>query len=262
MPEVIEQIPLTKTQIIPARTMNYRNSSVSGNIETILNLMEQSSVGDPNDIDTRYEVVDLSPFIIMFHGDLGMGDQIYNILQRWAIEKTAWNQFQFAIFIPGLFHVKMACADAVWQAFLKSPAARLDPTCLMQDVTKLWPNETGAIGSNPGFHCMHQVITQSGICRRLDCWCVEVRQQKNMSLDEFVASQPSLDELKNITNYLALNYISGTQLDRDQNAEPADLWDQQLENSLLLNQYSLLYEELLYAMNMGDIRRVEMCLSL
>jgi hypothetical protein len=85
----------------------------------------------------------------------------------------------------------------------------------MQDVAKLRPNETGAIGFNPGFRCMHQIITQSGICRRLDCWRMEVRRQKNMSLDEFAASQPSLDELKNIANYLALNYISGTQLDRD-----------------------------------------------
>jgi hypothetical protein len=225
-PEVIKKIPLTKTQIIPARAMNYSNSSVSGNIETILNLMEEGSVGDPNDMDTRYEVVDLSPFIIMFHGDLGTGDQIYSILPCRAIEKTAWNRFQFAIFIPGLFHVKMACTDAVWRAFLKSPAARLDPTCLMQDVAKLWPNETGAIGSNPGFRRMHQVITQSGICCRLDCWCVEVRRQKNMSLDEFAAFQPSLDELKNIANYLALNYILGTQLDRDRNTKPADLRDQ------------------------------------
>jgi hypothetical protein len=82
-----------------------------------------------------------------------------------------------------------------------------------------------------------------------------------MSLDEFVASQHSLDELKNIANYFTLNYILGTQLDGDQNTKPADLWDQQLENSLLLNQYSLLYEELSYAMNMGDIGRVETCLS-
>lgn len=43
--------------------------------------------------------------------------------------------------------------------------------------------------------------------------------------------------------------------------EPADLWDQQLENSLLLNRYCLLYEEFSYAMNTGDIGRVETCLA-
>jgi hypothetical protein len=71
--------------------------------ETISNLMEQGGVGNPNDMDTRYEVVDLSPFIIMFHGDLGMGDWIYSILQRRAIEKTAWNRFQFAVVVTDLF---------------------------------------------------------------------------------------------------------------------------------------------------------------
>lgn len=260
-PEIIEKIPITKTPITPARAMNYSNSSVSGNIETILNLMEQGGVGDPNDMNTRYDVVDISPFIILFHGDLGTGDRIYSIQQRRAIEKTPWNRFQFAVFVPGLFHVKMACADAVWRAFIKSPSARLDPTCLMQDVAKLRPNQTGAIGSNPGFRRMHQVITQSGICRRLDCWRVEVMRQKNMTLDKFAASKPSLDELKKLADYLALNYISGTRLDRDRNTEPIDLRDRQYENSLLLNRYCLLYEELSYAMNTGDIGRVETCLA-
>ena len=241
--------------------MNYSNSSVSGNIETILDLMEQGGVGDPSDMNSRYQVVDINPFIVIFHGDLGTGDRIYSIQQRRAIEKTPWNRFQFAIFVPGLFHVKMACADAVWRIFIKSPAARLDPTCLMQDITKLRPNETGAIGSNPGFRRMHQVIMQSGICRRLDCWRVEVMQQKNMTLDEFAASHPSLDELKKLADCLALNYISGTRLARERNTEPTDLRDQQLENSLLLNRYCLLYEEFSYAMNTGDIGRVETCLA-
>jgi len=36
--------------------------------------------------------------------------------------------------------------------------------------------------------------------------------------------------------------------------------DMQFENSLLLNRYFLLYEELSYAMNRGDIGRVETCI--
>ncbi|KIJ18398.1 hypothetical protein PAXINDRAFT_71215 [Paxillus involutus ATCC 200175] len=36
--------------------------------------------------------------------------------------------------------------------------------------------------------------------------------------------------------------------------------DQQYENGLLLNKYMLLYEELTYTMNIGDIGRVEACL--
>ncbi|KAF8226811.1 hypothetical protein L208DRAFT_1300200 [Tricholoma matsutake] len=78
-PDIIEQIPVTKTPITPARAMNCSNSSVSGNIETILNLMEQGGVGDPNDMDAKFEVVDVSPFVVLFHGDLGTGDQINDV---------------------------------------------------------------------------------------------------------------------------------------------------------------------------------------
>ncbi|KAF8218994.1 hypothetical protein L208DRAFT_1344727, partial [Tricholoma matsutake] len=206
-------------------------------------------------MDVKFEVVDVSPFVVLFHGDLGTGDQILSILQRCAIEKTPWNQLQYVIFVPGLFHVKMACTDAVWRAFLKPLSAHLDPTSLMQDVAKLQSNETGTIGSNPGFCHMHQVIGHSGICRRLDCWIIE----KNMTLEQFATSKPTLEELKLLADYLALNYISNTQLVRKRR-KPADLHDQQLKNGLLLNRCCLLYEELTYAMNTGNIGRVETCL--
>ncbi|KIL55118.1 hypothetical protein M378DRAFT_91384, partial [Amanita muscaria Koide BX008] len=46
-PDVIDQIPLIKTQITPARAMDLSNSTVSGNISTIQNLMEQGGVVPP-----------------------------------------------------------------------------------------------------------------------------------------------------------------------------------------------------------------------
>lgn len=39
-----------------------------------------------------------------------------------------------------------------------------------------------------------------------------------------------------------------------------ELRDVQFENALLLNKYFLMYEELSYAMNSGDIGRVETCI--
>jgi len=44
-PEVIEQIPIIKTKIIPACTMEFMNLTVSGNISTIKNLTEQGGWG-------------------------------------------------------------------------------------------------------------------------------------------------------------------------------------------------------------------------
>ena len=80
-----------------------------------------------------------------------------------------------------------------------------------------------------------------------------------MTLEQFAASEPTLEELKLIADYLALNHVSNSRLVRERR-KPADLHDQQLENGLLLNRCCLLYEELTYALNTGDIGRVETCL--
>lgn len=112
--EVVEGIPVIQIPVTPMRAMEYSNSTVAGNISTIIDILFQSGVGDPNDPTSKYEVVDLNPYVIIFFGDLGTGEQIQNILQRRAIEEGSFNQFQYVIFVPGLFHAKMACADAIW----------------------------------------------------------------------------------------------------------------------------------------------------
>ncbi|KAI6106610.1 hypothetical protein EDD16DRAFT_1445559, partial [Pisolithus croceorrhizus] len=42
--------------------------------------------------------------------------------------------------------------------------------------------------------------------------------------------------------------------------EQQNKWDLQFENMLLLNKYFLLYKELSYSMNHGDIGRTEICI--
>ena len=56
-PEEIDAIrPIIKTPIYPAHAMEYSNSTVSGNISTIENLMEQGGVGNPKDVEMKYVV--------------------------------------------------------------------------------------------------------------------------------------------------------------------------------------------------------------
>lgn len=85
-PEVIEQIPLLKTLIIPAWAMEFSNSTVSGNISTIKNLAEQGGVGNPDDPEQQYNVVDLSKHVILFHGNLGTGNRIMSLQLHQSIE--------------------------------------------------------------------------------------------------------------------------------------------------------------------------------
>ncbi|KAG2041279.1 hypothetical protein BDR03DRAFT_979686 [Suillus americanus] len=251
-PEAVEEIPLIKTPITAARAMDVNNSTVSGNIRAVEELLAQGGIYDP-DADIL-DNPDISQYVILVHGDLGTGERLQSAQLRRSLESTPWNRFQHIIFIPGLFHLKMACADAIWRTFLQPLSAREDETSLMRD-------ETGTYCSKPGFRRTHQLIGHAGICRRLDCWRAHVAAMdpSHASLEAFAASEPTLDELKNTANEMALKYVANHKL-LQMRRKPREQRDMQHENALLLNKYFLLYEELSYSMNRGDIGHVETCI--
>ncbi|KAF7423971.1 hypothetical protein PC9H_009271 [Pleurotus ostreatus] len=261
-PPEVESIPLVETPITPMHAMDVNNSTVAGNIGAIKQILAQAGIADIHNpefvgIDTK-DMRDVKDYIVLFHGDLGTGEHIQSLQLRCSIESSPWRRFQFVIFILGLFHVKMACADAIWRIFIQSLNGCLDETCMMEDITILRPKETGTISSKPTFRQMHQVIQHTGICRRLDCWRVEAAQRNPLhtSLEEFAKSKSSLNELQSIAVIATRKYVASRLLGRLRR-QPTGQRDEQWENATLLNKYCLLYEELLYAMNHGDIGRVE-----
>lgn len=260
LPTPVDPIPVSKTPVFPVRAMDVANSSVGGNIETIASLLAQGGVGDPLEMDDE-TLVDIMEHVVVIHGDLGTGERLDGAQLRRAIESSPFLRYQFIIFVLGLFHLKMACADALWRIFIKPRLARMDSTSVMEDVGYLRPRETGKIISNPGFRRMHQVIEHDGICRRLNCWRVEIQKQNPTitDLDQFVQSNPSFSDLIKIADRLVTNYVGKSDTIRRLRRRPASERDEQYENNLLVNQYFLLYEEISYAMNHGDIGRVEAC---
>ncbi|KAI6006037.1 hypothetical protein EDD15DRAFT_2384664 [Pisolithus albus] len=61
-PELVEAIPVTKTPIIAARAMEFVNSTVSGNIQSITGLLAQAGIHDPKDKDD-VEMPDISDYV-------------------------------------------------------------------------------------------------------------------------------------------------------------------------------------------------------
>lgn len=159
VPTVIDQVPLTKTRTIPARAMNVSNSSVSGNLDAMRGLLLQSGFREhpqataaaavavlpssvPADTDIEMapqsssksadealdSVDEAAEYAILFHGDLGTGERIAQCQRLRSIEKTPYLRYQFSIYVLGLFHLKMACADALWRIFIHPFEARSDGT--------------------------------------------------------------------------------------------------------------------------------------
>ncbi|KIK78748.1 hypothetical protein PAXRUDRAFT_91887, partial [Paxillus rubicundulus Ve08.2h10] len=193
--------------------------------------------------------------------DLGTGERLQAAQLRRSIESTPLDQFQHIIFIPGLLHLKMACADAIWQCFIHPLASQEDETSLMRDIAQLWPKETGIMGSKPGFWRMHQLIGHAGTCWQLDCWRVFAKSKapQIVDLETFAKSEPLLEDLREMVHEMVYTYVVTHRL-QHMHAKQETMCDIQFENALLLKKYFLLYEELSYAMNCGDIDCVKICI--
>lgn len=117
--------------------MDTPNSTVAGNMDAIADLLAQGGIGNVNSrtsTSNESALLDIEDFVVLFHGDLGTGERIAQILKQQAIETTPWNWYQFVIYVFGLFHLKMACADAIWRIFILPLRTRLDPTSVMGHV--------------------------------------------------------------------------------------------------------------------------------
>ena len=78
------------------------------------------------------------------------------------------------------------------------------------------------------------------------------------TLEDYATCQPSHEEITEMSQILANNYVLGEDIDiNDLRSQPTHIRDQQHENTLLLHQYILLYEEMSFAMNAGDIGCIE-----
>ena len=68
-----EHIPVEKTRITLVQSMDIPGSTVNGNISTIQKIPEQTGVAELN---KEEDTININPYIILFHRDLGTNKQI------------------------------------------------------------------------------------------------------------------------------------------------------------------------------------------
>ena len=258
-PEVIDAIPLTKGIQIPFRTVDVSPSTPKGNDEALRSFFKQASIGDPNE-NTEHELKSPGNLAILVFGDLLTGQHLSSLQDSLAHEKTLWRRLQFLCFVMGLFHLKMACADAIWRIFIHPRRSQEDSTSLMSCVQQIRPKETGKIKSKPGFRRMHEVIQHVGLVSRLDMWRLAAQKidSRYTSLEDFAKSKPTWEKIVEMSEEIQREWEKVGTITKQREQPRADR-DKQRENSIMQHQYFLLYEEISHAMNYGDIGRVETC---
>ncbi len=260
-PPSVESIPIVKLHQVPLRAMDIDPSTISGNIAALDNMYTQAGIGDTRrtSIRSRQPFIDLDDIVTIIHGDLGTYEHLLSARRRRSVERTPYDRLDSVVFAMGMFHLKMAAADAIWRLLVAPDGARRDFTSFMAIAGRLRPKESSRLVAGAKFRQQHELIQHVGTILRLDAWQVEVqRRTGKKTLQDWIASQPSLADTQAIADTLTRDYTEGCGLDLyDLSRKPAAERDEVRENTLRVHNYLLLYKELCYAMNAGDIGRLE-----
>ncbi|KIK76581.1 hypothetical protein PAXRUDRAFT_169448 [Paxillus rubicundulus Ve08.2h10] len=259
-PSGVNEILVHKTEQVPCHTMNIKLTKYNGNIEVMEELLRQGGLGDAGDVgfDMSCEV-DMSEHVILVHGDLLTKEHLNSVHKSRSIEETPKNRFQYLIFLPGLFHYKMACVDALFHTYLQPKGGWDDENSLYQHVGILHPDKIGKMTSKPGFQRMHEVVHHNLWAAMLDCWRVEAQNQNQAwtTLELFAKAKPSWDTIIQMSRAIVCKYVAHLDGLDKAHSKPAGNQDKRFENQVLQNHDGLLYVDLCQAINAGDIRRVE-----
>lgn len=256
----VNKIPIHKTKQVPFRAMNIKESTADGNIEVMSSLLRQGGLGDPTDKHFKPGVdVDVSDWVILVHGDLLTKERLDSVRITRQIEITPKLRFQFVVFLPGLFHFEMACADALWRTWIQPSEGRDDPNSMIHHIGILRPDETGKILTKPGYQRMHHVIRHDVSASMLDCWVKEASRRNPAwtSLEKFAESEPSWDLIIEISHSIIENYVGTMEkLSKMRLGEEVER-DAVFENQILRNRDELYYLDMTYAVRVGDIGHIE-----
>lgn len=192
---------------------------------------------------------------MLVHGDLVTKERIDGLRKMRVIEHNSKNRLNWVIFVPGMFHLKMACADAFWWIHVSPKAGRDDPTGFFEYIRHLRPRETGKFASSPGFCRMHDTIHHTTWADVLDCWCLTAKDLSHVSLKDFAKSSPEWSVIKSISESLVKKYLPRHDF-QDLRESLESERDMRFENQALRKQHGLLYLECSRAMNYGDVGRV------
>lgn len=256
--EVYEAIePIHQTLQVPNQTLDIAPSTPASNARAIEELLAQAGIKDSGEGGG----VSIGNHVVLISGDLLTGERIRSLLASRQEERTPWRRMQFVVYVMGLFHLKMAAAEAIWRIFIRDKNAREDTTSLMQLLSQIRPQETGKLASKPGFRRMHEAIQHVGIVLRLDCWRILAADLHDscFSLEDLAARQPTWEELVKMATKLCQSHVAPNDIQTTTRLQDESARDAQHENGLIRQQCFLLYEELSYAMNNSDIERVEAC---
>src|SRR5258708_12810521 len=110
-PTSIFKLSPEKMMFSTAKALYAKASTIDGNIEALMSLLEQSGIIDVG----TYE-----KYLILVHGDLGLLEKIETILRSRSIDEDLLECMHYLLPTPGLFHFRMSCFLAIIRFYTSS----------------------------------------------------------------------------------------------------------------------------------------------
>ena len=215
-----KKILVVKTEQMPVKAMDIKQSTNDGQSDILAAMLKAAGLGDSTK-DAR--LTDINEYVLLVHSNLSTFERLMAVMSHRSIEKMPVNRLQYVVFVPGLFHVLMACTDAIWRVLLQPALARKGGHSLLYHVGILRPRETGKFTSSkcPAFRAIHDVIMQDSRVWFRDCWRLEAAEQNatHTNLEAFAASNPSWESIEAMSISMAYKYFNIT---KQSSAPPKD----------------------------------------
>ncbi|EEB95629.1 hypothetical protein MPER_05366, partial [Moniliophthora perniciosa FA553] len=253
-PVAVQALSYEKKDVsYPACAIDANEGTYDGNWDVLEDLYCQRNIPDAFHKD----------YLTFIHGDLGTKERLDGLQRTRRIENTEKNRLNNILFIPGLFHVEMAAANAIWRLHVMPTDDRCEELGLYDYVNHLHPKATGEFTSKagPSYHSMHDVIHHALWADVLDAFRVEVHQRYgHNSLESWGKSEPAWEDIVQLSEEMVTRYIPDQHFSARKRHELKDR-DLVFESMCLRLQHSLLYVELCRSIKYGDVGRILELLS-
>ncbi|KAF8316520.1 uncharacterized protein EI90DRAFT_3134333 [Cantharellus anzutake] len=213
------QLPTHRTLYSTAEAVYAKASTINGNIDAIMSLLEQSSIVNAGTFEK---------YAILVHGDLGTVEKIEAILHSRWIEESTLKRMHYLV--------------PIYQDSF------IDPNGLYKRLCMLFPNDHSKLNKPvPPFRMMNDGLNYVTQCTILDVWAENV----GGDLEKFITSKPSLEEISQCAYQITTEYFETKQHTRDwlQRKEQ----DQRHMNQVMFNRDAMYYHILMHAMNFGMV---------
>ncbi|KAJ3721039.1 hypothetical protein C8R42DRAFT_581798 [Lentinula raphanica] len=249
-PVPVQVLPFNqKDSQYPAEAVNADEGTYDGNAQVITSLLDQS--------DTSAD--ELEQYLEFFHGDLGTLERIEGLRKMRIIEESAKDRLDFLLFIPGLFHMKMAAADAYARIHVTPVANRGEKLGVNEYLNYLRPRATAEFTSKsgPSFRSMHDAIHHVVWTDILQCFAREVKIQFGFdTLEAFAkSSHATWENIVKLSEQVVSKYLPDHQFQQRTN-KPDSERDYVFENLAIRNRDGLIYLAFSRAISFGDVGRI------